>query len=151
MKGELTGRKVFAITASAFAVIIGVNVVMAVQAVRTFPGLEVKNSYVASQSFEAERAAQDALGWTLSERYENGELRLAFRDAAGLPVKVERLSATIGRTTEAASDIVPVFVWRNGDFVAPADLAPGKWMVLLEAFAADGTRFHQRLDMFVSG
>lgn len=151
MKSELTGRKVFAITASAFAVIIGVNVLMAVQAVRTFPGLEVKNSYVASQSFEAERAAQEALGWTLTETYDDGEFRLSFRDADGLPVKVERLSATIGRTTEAASDIVPEFAWRNGDYIATADLAPGKWMVLLEAFAADGTRFHQRLDMFVSG
>ncbi|MGB3316852.1 MAG: FixH family protein [Albidovulum sp.] len=151
MKSELTGRKVFAITASAFTVIIGVNVVMAVQAVRTFPGLEVRNSYVASQSFEAERAAQEALGWTLTDSYADGELRLSFRDAGGLPVKVEGLSATIGRTTEAASDIVPEFAWRNGDYIAPADLAPGKWMVLLEAFAADGTRFHQRLDMFVSG
>lgn len=151
MKSELTGRKVFAITASAFAVIIGVNVLMAVQAVRTFPGLEVKNSYVASQSFEAERAAQQALGWTLTETYADGELRLSFRDADGLPVKVERLAATIGRTTEAASDMVPEFAWRNGDYIATADLAPGKWMVLLEAFAADGTRFHQRLDMFVSG
>ncbi len=151
MKSELTGRKVFAITASAFAVIIGVNILMAVQAVRTFPGLEVKNSYVASQRFEAERAAQQALGWTLSDQYGNGELRLSFRDADGLPVRVERLSATIGRTTEAASDMVPDFAWRNGDYVAAADLGPGKWMVLLEAFAADGTRFHQRLDLFVSG
>jgi nitrogen fixation protein FixH len=151
MKGELTGRKVLAITVSAFAVIIGVNVVMAVQAVRTFPGLEVKNSYVASQTFDAERAAQEALGWTLTERYTDGELRLSFRDAAGLPVKVEKLSATIGRTTEAASDLVPDFAWQNGDYVTAADLGPGKWMILLEAFAADGTRFHQRLDMFVSG
>ena len=151
MNSELTGRKVFVITASAFAVIIGVNIVMAVQAVRTFPGLEVKNSYVASQSFEAERAAQEALGWTLSEHYANGELRLSFRDADGLPVRVEGLSATIGRTTESASDMVPEFAWRNGDYIARADLAPGKWMVLLEAYAADGTRFHQRLDLFVRG
>jgi nitrogen fixation protein FixH len=151
MKSELTGRKVFLITASAFSVIIGVNVVMAVQAVRTFPGLEVKNSYVASQTFDAERAAQEALGWTLNESYEAGELRLSFRDAAGLPVRVERLSATIGRTTEATDDLMPDFAWRNGDYITAADLAPGKWMILLEAFAADGTRFHQRLDMFVSG
>lgn len=151
MKGELTGRKVFMITASAFAVIIAVNIVMAVQAVRTFPGLEVKNSYVASQVFEAERAAQKALGWTLAESYADGELRLSFRDADGLPVRVERLAATVGRTTGAASDLRPDFTWRNGDYVAAADLAPGKWMILLEAFAADGARFHQRLDLMVRG
>ncbi len=151
MKGELTGRKVFLITAAAFGVIIAVNVVMAVQAVRTFPGLEVKNSYVASQSFEAERAAQEALGWTLTEAYADGELRLSFRDGAGLPVRVAGLSATVGRTTGAADDLKPEFVWRNGDYIAPADLAPGKWMILLEAHAADGTRFHQRIDLFVRG
>ncbi len=151
MKGELTGRKVFLITAGAFAIIIGVNVVMATQAIRTFPGLEVRNSYVASQAFEAQRAAQTALGWTLSEAYDDGELRLSFRDADGLPVQVERLTATVGRTTEAADDLTPDFVWKDGDYVAEATLAPGKWMILLEAFAADGTRFLQRLDLFVAG
>lgn len=151
MKGELTGRKVFLITAGAFGVIIAVNVLMAVQAVRTFPGLEVKNSYVASQSFEAERTAQEALGWTLNETYADGELRLSFRDAGGLPVRVEGLSATVGRTTGSADDLKPDFAWTNGDYVATADLAPGKWMILLEAFAADGTRFHQRIDLFVRG
>lgn len=151
MKSELTGRKVFLITAAAFAVIIGVNLILAVQAIRTFPGLEVKNSYVASQKFEAERAAQNALGWTVVEAYENGELRLGFRDGDGLPVRVKDLSATVGRTTASADDLKPEFVWTNGDYVAPATLAPGKWMILLEAFSDDGTRFHQRIDLFVRG
>lgn len=149
MKSELTGRKVFLITASAFAVIIGVNVLMAVQAIRTFPGLEVKNSYVASQKFEAERTAQEALGWTLSHSYEAGTLRLKFVAGDGQPVQVDRLSALVGRTTESADDMAPVFVWDGAGYSAPTDLAPGKWMILLEAFSADGTRFHQRLDLFV--
>ena len=51
---------------AAFGVIIGVNLVLALSAVRTFPGLEVKNSYVASQTFDERRAAQEALGWTVS-------------------------------------------------------------------------------------
>ena len=67
--GEITGKHVLAITVSAFAVIIGVNVVMAWKAISTFPGLEVKNSYVASQTFDADRAAQQALGWTLVPEY----------------------------------------------------------------------------------
>ncbi|SPH24869.1 hypothetical protein DEA8626_03903 [Defluviimonas aquaemixtae] len=149
MKGELTGRKVFFIAASAFAVIIGVNVVMAVQAVRTFPGLEVKNSYVASQRFEAARAAQEALGWSLSHSYEAGTLRLKFRGIGGRPVQVDRLTALVGRTTEAANDISPAFVWDGSSYSAPAELGPGKWMILLEAYAGDGTLFHQRLNLFV--
>lgn len=147
----LTGRKVFAIAAAAFGVIIAVNILMAVKAISTFPGLEVKNSYVASQVFEAERAAQKRLGWTLTHAYEGRALVLGFRDRDGRPVQVERLSATLGRATEAADDRRPDFVWNGSDYVARETLAPGKWMILLEAFAADGTRFHQRLDLFVKG
>ena len=48
MSQELTGQKVLAITATGFAIIIGVNITMAYSALSTFPGLVVKNSYVAS-------------------------------------------------------------------------------------------------------
>ncbi len=57
---EFTGRHAAAVFVGAFAVIIAVNVALAVSAVRTFPGLEVANSYVASQEFNARRAAQEA-------------------------------------------------------------------------------------------
>lgn len=151
MARELTGAKVFAITAGAFGVIIAVNVVLAVKAVETFPGLEVPNSYVASQSFDAERAAQQKLGWTLDYRYEGGQLILSFRDRGGKPVKAREVTALVGRTTEAAEDKRPAFTYANGDFAASVDLQKGRWMILLEARAEDGTRFHQRLDLFVKG
>lgn len=151
MTAPLTGRKVLAIAVAFFGVIIAVNVFLAVKAVGTFPGLEVRNSYVASQSFDRERAAQEALGWTLETTYRDGRLALDFRDAEGRPAPVARLSATIGRTTSAADDLRPDFVRLGGVYEAAADLAPGKWMVLLEAFAEDGTRFHQRIDLFVKG
>lgn len=151
MGAPLTGRKVLIITVSAFAVIIGVNVLMAVKAITTFPGLEVQNSYVASQTFEAERAAQQKLGWSLAQDYADGVLTLSFRDRDGLPVQVEGLTATLGRTTEAGADRQPDFTWTGTGYAAEERLAPGKWMLLLEAFASDGTRFHQRLDIYVRG
>ena len=151
MGTPLTGRKVLLVAVSAFAVILGVNVLMAVKAISTFPGLEVPNSYVASQVFDAERAAQQGLGWTLTHDYADGALKLSFRTRDGTPVQVERLSATLGRTTEAADDTQPDFVWDGADYVARTPLTKGKWMVLLEAFSRDGTRFHQRLDLFVKG
>lgn len=151
MTTPLTGRRVFVIFAAAFGLIIAVNVTLAVKAVQTFPGLEVKNSYVASQTFDAERRAQQALGWTLSPSYAAGELRLSFRDRDGQPVRVSGLAAIVGRPTEAADDRHPEFAEVAGDYVAPVDLAPGRWMILLEAFAGDGTRFHQRLDLQVKG
>ena len=151
MARELTGGKVLAITLSAFGVIIGVNILLAVKAVETFPGLEVPNSYVASQTFDAERAAQEKLGWTLDYRYDGGQLILSFRDRAGQPVQARDVTALIGRTTEAAEDKRPDFLYQNGDFIAPVTLQKGRWMVLLEARSEDGTRFHQRLDLFVKG
>lgn len=151
MARELSGGKVLAITLAAFGVIIGVNALLAFKAVQTFPGLEVPNSYVASQVFDAERKAQEKLGWTLAHRYDGGELVLSFRDAAGLPVQPREVSALIGRTTEAAEDMRPAFAYRGGDFVAPVTLGKGAWMIMLEARADDGTRFHQRLDLFVKG
>ena len=41
---EIKGIHVFAAFALAFGTIIAVNMTLAVQAVRTFPGLEVRNS-----------------------------------------------------------------------------------------------------------
>lgn len=150
---ELTGRKVFAITIIAFAVIIGVNVVMAFKAVSTFPGLEVKNSYVASQTFDADRDAQLALGWVLKTEYDPAAraLYLSFTDAAGLPAPVEELTVLVGRTTAAQDDQRPAFTRELGVFAAPLSLEPGKWMLQVEALSADGTPFRQRIDLFVEG
>jgi nitrogen fixation protein FixH len=150
---ELTGRKVFAITAGFFGVIIAVNGVLAWKAVETFPGLEVPNSYVASQTWDAERAAQQALGWGLAAAYDGGAqtLQLEFTDAEGRPAPLTSLSVLVGRPTEAREDQWPVLVPRGGIWEAPLVLAPGKWMLKVEARAEDGTLFKQRLELFVKG
>lgn len=141
----LTGRKVFAIFVTAFGVIIAVNLVLAFSAVRTFPGLEVKNSYVASQRFDADRAAQEALGWTAAARIEGGLLRLDITDADGLPAPIDGLEAVLGRATHVQDDRVPAFARPSGSFVAPVDLAPGNWNLRIAATAANGTVFRQRI------
>ncbi|MFM7655388.1 MAG: FixH family protein [Paracoccaceae bacterium] len=150
---EITGKHVLFFTVSAFAVIIAVNLTMAYKAVSTFPGLEVKNSYVASQSFDADRAAQQALGWTLTPAYDPAakEMRLVFSDKTGLPVSVTDLSVLIGRTTSSAEDIRPAFTREAGAYTAKADLGIGKWMLQIEARAEDGTLFRQRIDLSVKG
>jgi nitrogen fixation protein FixH len=149
--GELTGKHVFAITASAFAVIIAVNVVMAYKAVSTFPGLEVKNSYVASQGFDDRKAAQEALGWQVASSYAAGRVDLAFTDRDGVPVQVEALDVLIGRTTSAADDAQPLFMLAGDVYTAALDLGRGKWMVKVTARTADGTLFEHRSELFVKG
>ncbi len=145
----LTGRKVFVITAAAFGVIIAVNVTMAVLAVGTFPGLETKNSYVASQKFDADRAAQVALGWQVAAEVEAGKLRLTITDADGRPVEPATLAATLGRATHVGEDTAPDFAFDGAAHVAAADLAPGNWNLRLVATAADGTEFRQRVVIYV--
>lgn len=148
---ELTGRHVFAITTGAFAVIIGVNVLLAWKAVSTFPGLEVENSYVAGQDFNERKAAQDALGWVMTPTYDGGQIKLAFTDQGGNPVTVQNLKVLVGRTTEAGDDLWPDFAQANGIYAADVALGHGKWMLKVTAAAADGTVFEQRSDLFVQG
>jgi nitrogen fixation protein FixH len=148
---ELTGRHVLAITVSAFAVIIAVNLTLAWQAVKTFPGLEVQNSYVASQGFNARKAAQEALGWQLDPTYKAGRIDLAFTDRDGLPVQVTSLEVLVGRTTTTAHDAWPEFTMMGDVYSAPLVLDRGKWMVKVTAEAPDGTLFEQRTELFVQG
>ena len=144
-----TGRKMFIITASAFGVIITVNLVMAALAIGTFPGLETKNSYVASQKFEADRAAQLALGWDVKASVEGSELILSITDPNGQPVDPASLTGTLGRATHVGDDLTPVFTFNGTDHVAPVDLAPGNWNLRMAATAADGTEFRQRVVIYV--
>lgn len=147
---RLTGWHALGIFGGAFAVIIGVNVALAVNAVKTFPGLEVSNSYVASQTFNARRAAQVALGWTVTARLEEGHLILSITDADGHPVQAAHLEAKVGRPTNVSDDRDPVFTFDGRDYVTQTDLRPGNWDVWLTATAANGTVFEQRLELTVA-
>ena len=147
MTRELTGRHVLFITLSAFCVIIAVNLVMAFLAVGSFPGLEVKNSYVASQQFDRERAAQQNLGWTAKAGYDGGQIVIEIVDATGAHPVLRDLSATIGRPTHKRDDVTPQFEQAGGGiYRAPLELEPGAWNIHVQAVAPDGTAFRQRLD-----
>lgn len=127
---RLTGRHVLAIFTLGFGTIIAVNLTLAVKAVQTFPGLEVANSYVASQSFDARRAAQDALGWQVTARYDAGQLLLRVTDRDGTLIAPARYAATIGRSTTRAADHPLAF---DATGRAAIDLAPGRWRIDLQS------------------
>lgn len=140
----LTGRKVLMIVCSAFAVIISVNLTLAYKAVSTFPGLETKNSYVASQTFDANRKAQLALGWDVGARVEAGQLHLSIRKD-GKPVEADIEYAVLGRATNVAQDQTPILTFDGNDYVAPVELADGNWNLRLVMLSEDGTVFRQRV------
>jgi len=145
----LTGRKVLFITLAAFGVIIAVNVTMMVSAIRTFPGLEVENSYVASQVFDAEMAAQKALGWTTTVKATDREVRVTITDKAGKPVFPSQITLRVGRLTHARQDQMLTLSYADGAFVAPANLDRGAWEARLKATASNGTRLHQRFTFVI--
>ncbi|MEE4186939.1 MAG: FixH family protein [Roseobacter sp.] len=149
MQKELTGRHVALIFGVCFSVIITVNLTLAFNAVHTFPGLEVKNSYVASQSFDKDRDAQEALGWSVLAEAREGQLLLSVTDAQGAPVEVAALDATLGRATHVQDDSTPDFTFDGQRYVAPAQLAPGNWNIRMVAEADDGTIFRQRVILHV--
>ena len=148
---EFTGRHAAMVFVGAFGIIFTVNFGMAYNALATFPGLEVKNSYVASQQFDARRTAQLALGWSVRADARDGQVRLFVTDAQGAPVEVADLQATLGRATHTRDDMVPDFVFDGTAYVAPATLASGNWNIRMVALADDGTEFTQRVILHVRG
>lgn len=147
MNRTLTGWHVLGIFAGCFGIIIAVNLTLAYQAVATFPGLVTKNSYIASQSFDADRNAQEALGWRVETQLTQGQITLQIRDAAGAAVRPIINKATLGRATHVAQDMTPDFVWDGTIFSAPAPVQAGYWTLWLEMTAADGTAFRRRIPL----
>lgn len=148
---ELKGWHVGAMFITGFGIIIAVNLTLAFNAVATFPGLEVGNSYVASQEFDRKRIAQMALGWHANADHDAGALRLRFNDEMGRSVEVERLDVTVGRATHVAADVTPDLAFDGRAYSAALALDPGNWLVRVVAEAKDGTVFEQRLPLRVKG
>lgn len=148
---KLTGWHVLAIAVGAFGIIIAVNVFMAFKAVSTFPGLETRNSYVSSQSFNGDRAAQEALGWTVTPTMSGETLMLMITGADGLPVTVKEIGGILGRATHVDDDQKPAFRrTMSGAYVAEVGaLDYGKWELRLTATAKDGTAFRQLIELYI--
>ncbi|MCB1340764.1 MAG: FixH family protein [Pseudooceanicola sp.] len=146
---EFTGRHAAAIFVGGFAVIIAVNLALAISAVKTFPGLEVKNSYVASQQFNTRLHEQTALGWSVRADARDGMVLLSITDRAGAPVRVAALDAVVGRATHVRDDTTPDFHFDGTRYVAPLDLGPGNWNIRMKALDAGGTEFEQRVVLHV--
>lgn len=146
----ITGRHVLALAIAAFGVIVGVNLLLAWFAVETFSGVVVDNSYVSSQTFDRDRIAQEALGWTLALDHAEGALAVEFTDAAGHVVRPASLSVVAGRPATNREDVTLALVETPRGWIAEAPLADGIWTVRVDAVAADGTAYHRREPLFLA-
>lgn len=145
----LTGRAVLIWALGGFGAILAANLALVFAALESFPGLEVANGYVASQSFERERAAQAALGWSADATYGDGRLAVALTGAGGAPAPAAALRLRIGRPTTEAADMTPALVAGPAGWTADVALAPGLWRLDLAAEGPGGAAFRRTLRLEV--
>lgn len=131
MTRHFTGYHMFAITVSFFAVVIGVNVVMATFAERTFGGTVVDNSYVASQRFNHwldEARAERALGWRLTADREGSHAVVELTGAAGAQVAAMAIHP-LGRLPDQRLHFAPISA---GRYRSIETLPDGRWRLQID-------------------
>jgi nitrogen fixation protein FixH len=145
----LTGRKVLLIAVAAFAVILAANLAMLLAATGTFPGLVVKNSYVASQGWDRKTEAQRALGWQASASYGDDTLRVTMTGRDGAPVRGLSVVAVVGRPASDRDDVRLELAEAAGGYSAPLVLAPGMWRLAITGAGAEGGSFEAEAQFYV--
>jgi nitrogen fixation protein FixH len=146
----LTGRKVLAITLLFFGVILAANLTMLFAATGTFPGLVVKNSYVASQDWNAKTDAQRALGWRAQAAYSQGALRVVMSGPDGAPVTGLDVVAVVGRPASARDDVRLDLAEGAEGYTAPLVLEPGLWHISIEGSDPQGRVFEAEAEFQVA-
>lgn len=137
--GKFTGKHMLAIMLAFFGVVIAVNLVMATAANRSWTGLVVKNSYVASQEFNRkaeEGRAQAALGWKGELAIGGGRVSYRLVDGGGATVPLEGVVASFRRPAYEAEDrTVTLAREADGTFGVAEAVRDGIWIVEIDAQA----------------
>lgn len=151
----ITGRHMLVMFVAFFGVVFAVNMFMATVAIRSWTGLVVENSYVASQHFNNDVAAlkkSAELGITHRLHIERGRLLLLLQDADGKPVDADNVQIQFerpfGATREqnlAAAHVSP------GQYEASATLAAGIWNGLLSAQLSGDKLWRQPFRLIAKG
>lgn len=133
MPRRFTGQHMAMILVAFFAVVVAVNFLMARQALSTFGGVVVENSYVASQKYNGwldEARAQQRLGWDAEvDRMADGRVR-ATVSGPGQGASVVALARhPLGRQPDRRIDFVR---HADGSFVSREELPAGRWTLHLE-------------------
>ncbi|MEN2494915.1 MAG: hypothetical protein TECD_00825 [Hyphomicrobiaceae bacterium hypho_1] len=132
LSNRFTGWHLLVIFLVFFGVVIAVNVTMAVVAQRSWTGLVVNNTYVASQNFNSELAEarrQSQRGWISELRYVPGQVKLSLRDDRNQPVVLSNLVLAYGRPAYERADETSSFMHvGDGIYHAQVRLKPGIWL-----------------------
>ncbi|MCB9992894.1 MAG: FixH family protein [Hyphomicrobiaceae bacterium] len=150
---RFTGWHMLGVVFLFFGVIIGVNIFMAYKAISTWTGLEVENSYVASQEFNTKLAAsraQHALNWHVDLHYADGHLNFALADADGNALHPQNVTVALTRPVGVHQDRT-LNLAEDGDFYRAEDEVPeGVWNALITADIEGYPPFEYRARLFVT-
>ena len=133
---RFTGWHMIGVVGLFFGTIITVNIVMAYNAISTFPGLNAQNGYVASQNYNrllVDAAGQVATGWTSDVAVRNGRLAITLRDRDGKPVQGLDVSALVGRPASASGDRDVILAPIAEGYRSVEPLGRGLWLAEIEA------------------
>jgi nitrogen fixation protein FixH len=129
MTRRFTGWHFTAIITAFFGVVAAVNLTMAVLATRTFGGVVVENSYVASQKYngwlEAAKRQQE-LAWTIEPTLD--EQRLVTIE---LSIDGARVSGFARHPLGREADVPLAFVTTGAQARSVNALPPGRWNIHL--------------------
>ena len=125
-----TGWHMALILISFFAVVVGVNLLMARFASSTFGGVVVENSYVASQQFNGwlkQASAEQALGWKGSiNRDGEGRVALQISDKVGKTITAAKVTAVAEHPLgQRPTTALVLHETLPGTYAAP--LESGRW------------------------
>lgn len=149
---RFTGYHATAIIVAFFAVVIGVNVLMATFAVGTFGGVVVENSYVASQKFNGwlkEAHVEQQLGWSIPVPVvdADGHVRVRVDDGHGQPIQDAIIGAEaehpLGRAPEQSLTFVE---FAPGAYRSTRPLPAGRWKIWLRV-THGGQHVDKRFDL----
>ncbi|RVO60739.1 FixH family protein [Sinorhizobium meliloti] len=150
-----TGWHMLTVMGLFFGTIISVNLVMAWNASRSWSGLVVENTYVASQQFNgkvAEGRAFEASGIRGRLSTEPGAIRYVLTRNGEPERKIDKVIAVLKRPVEEHEDMHVALV-RMGDgvFAAEQSLKPGQWVADVTAMAGGALVYRQAIRFIVSG
>lgn len=126
-----TGKHMAAIMLTFFGIIIAVNFGMAYMASHSWTGLVVKNSYVASQKFNAKLDAaksQKQAGWNSKISYQSGVMHISLKGIDGNMLVLENAKLEFGRPAfEQQDQSISLRSTKGGMLEAIIKLKPGEW------------------------
>jgi nitrogen fixation protein FixH len=145
---RLTGWHVLAGFIAFFGVTIAVDVLMAVQAYRTYPGEVATSPYEDGLAYDSQldqQRIQTGLGWRFTVALqEHGVVRVTATDRRGSPLADLKLAASLTRpATEQGRREISFRAMAPGQYEARAGVLSGAWDLKVSAYDS----LHRRFDV----